>query len=439
MALCAVHPTRIRDAKPSPAPRFLGQTTAMLSSPSSSASSTLEQADILIIGGGQAGFQVAASLRQKRFDGSILLCGEEAHPPYQRPPLSKAALKGDLEETALWYRPDAFYNAQGIDVRGDLRALSIDRSAKTVRFDDGSAIAYGTLVLATGARARALPSGLAIARERQFMLRTLQDAQRLKPKIKQDLRLAIIGAGYIGLEVAASARQLGAEVTVIDLEDRVMKRTASAPVSAYFHQRHLSEGVVFHLGDGLLSAGAQTLSLTSGTSVDYDIVLAGIGVIPNAELAADAGLSVSDGILTDDQGRTNDPAIFAAGDCARHRHGAFVDPVRFESVQSATDQAKVVAAAILGEEATHQAVPWFWSDQYDVKLQVVGVPQPGDALSIRGDRSAGSFAIYHRNEEGCSSVEAINAPQDFVAARKSLGLGKPLDEAIVASLKPLDP
>jgi 3-phenylpropionate/trans-cinnamate dioxygenase ferredoxin reductase subunit len=401
----------------------------------------VEHADVLILGAGQAGFQVAASLRQKRFEGSIVMLGDETYPPYHRPPLSKAALKDGLNEATLWYRPDAFYETQKIDTRLGVRAESLDRGAQQVRLSDGSAIGYGSLVLATGARARTLPPVMGVPEDAMFTLRTLDDAHALQPKLRPGVHLAVVGAGYIGLEVAASARQLGCEVAVVDQAERAMQRTASPTISAHFQNLHVGHGVRFQLADTVSgmtdSPDFRALVCGSGAELPFDIVVAGIGVSPNDDLAREAGLAVEDGIVADAQGRTSDPSVFAAGDCARHVHTGFAEKVRFESVQSAIDQGKVVAAAIMGQEDQHSAVPWFWSDQYDAKLQVVGIPEADCAAFIKGDPASGSFAVYHMRGNDPVAVEAVNAPHDFVTARKTVGTDRPLDEDTLGALKPI--
>lgn len=400
-----------------------------------------KHADVLIIGAGQAGFQVAVSLRQKRFEGSIVMVGEEPYPPYHRPPLSKAALKDGLNEATLWYRPDAFYETQKIEERRNVRAESLDRDAKQVTLSDGFVVGYGTLVLATGARARSLPPVMGVPEDAIFTLRTLDDAHALQPKLKPGVHVAVVGAGYIGLEVAASARQLGCEVAVVDQAARAMQRTASPTISAHFQNLHVGHGVRFQLAD-TVSGMTETpdfraLVCGSGAELPFDIVVAGIGVIPNDGLAREAGIAVDDGIVADAQGRTSDPSIFAAGDCARHAHAGFAESVRFESVQSAIDQGKVVAAAILGQDDQHAAVPWFWSDQYDAKLQVVGIPAADCAAFIKGDPASGSFAVYHMRGNDPVAVEAVNAPHDFVTARKTIGTDRPLDGDTLDALVPI--
>lgn len=396
---------------------------------------------MVIIGAGQAGFQVAASLRQKKFDGSILLLGDEAYPPYHRPPLSKAALKDGLDEASLWFRPLAFYPAQGIDLGLGRSAVGLDLEARQVLLDDGSAVGFGTLVLATGARARTLPAGLGVPADRLFTLRSLDDAHALKPWLTPGRQVAIVGAGYIGLEVAASARQLGAEVAVVDREARLMARTASPTIATHFQNLHASQGVRFAMADTLVGVSADSdyraLVCQSGSQLPFQIVVAGIGVVPHDALAAQAGIAVSDGILADAHGRTSHEAVYAVGDCARHTHAGFDAPVRLESVQSAIDQGKVVAGAILGEQVQHETVPWFWSDQYDAKLQVVGIPVPGCRSFIKGHPASGSFAVYHMVADALIAVEAVNAPHDFVVARKCVGTARALDADTLAALEPI--
>ncbi len=407
----------------------------------SKSSPSVQTADVVIVGAGQAGFQVAASLRQRKFSGSIVLVGDEPYPPYHRPPLSKAALKEGLNEATLWHRPDAFFEAQKLDERRGVRAETLNRDAKTLTLSNGSKLGYGQLVLATGARARPLDDRFGVPQESLFTLRTLDDAHRLQPRLQPGVHVAIIGAGYIGLEVAASARQLGCEVVVMDREARLMARTASPTIAAHFQNLHADHGVRFQLADELAGVSPDTsypaLLCQSGAELPFEIVLAGIGVIPNDDLAVQAGLNVDNGILTDAQGRTSDASIFAAGDCTRHVHADFEAPVRFESVQSAIDQGKVVTSAILGGADVHSAVPWFWSDQYDAKLQVVGVPTPNCESFIKGDPATGSFAIYHMKGAVPMAVEAVNAPHDFVVARKSVGTGRDLDEQTRAALVPI--
>ena len=399
------------------------------------------RADIVIVGAGQAGFQVAVSLRQKRFAGSIVLIGDEPYPPYHRPPLSKAALKEGLNEATLWFRPEGFLDKQGITECRGTRVVAIDRKARSVRLGDGSALGYGRLVLATGAVANRLPDALVPSGVSSLVLRTLDDAHALRDSLRPGLHLVVVGAGYIGLEVAASARGLGAEVVVIDREARLMQRTASPTVAAHFQNLHASHGVRFQLPDLVDSIEATPdgarIGCRSGAEIPCELLVAGIGVRPNTALAEACGLTVADGILTDLQGRTSDPAIFAVGDCARHAHAGFAGAVRFESVQSAIDQGKVVAAALMGEDAAHAATPWFWSDQYDCKLQVVGVVEPGHETFIKGDPATGSFAVWHMDGAVPVAVEAINAPHDFVVARKSVGMGQPLAEGERAALTPI--
>lgn len=396
-------------------------------------------ADVLIIGAGQAGIQTAISLRQGGFDGSIVLAGDEPHLPYQRPPLSKTALKGDLGIEAVELRPANFFDSQSITCLTGHRATHIDRTARAVRFADGATYRYGTLVLATGAPPRRLTvPGIDLLPV--HYLRTLDDAWRLRGDIAADRQVVILGAGYIGLEVAATIRQAGAGVTVVDLTSRCMQRTASPEISAHFQALHESHGVRMILDRAIDEIAPSTtghaahLKLTDGETIPADVLVVGIGVVPDTALAEAAGLACSNGIEVDQSGRTSDPAIYAAGDVALHAHTRLATPIRLESVQSAIDQAKVVAGAILGNDARHDTVPWFWSDQYDVKLQIAGLPGPDAETVVRGDPGTGSFAVYHLRDGRLDAVEAVNAPQDFMRARKLLGQNAAMTAADVAAL-----
>ncbi|MEM6382424.1 MAG: FAD-dependent oxidoreductase [Pseudomonadota bacterium] len=405
-------------------------------------SSTQGVADVVIVGAGQAGFQLAVSLRQRQFEGSIALIGSEDDPSYHRPPLSKAALKEDFEPSTLWFRPDGFLGKQAIEERRGVAVVSVDRSAKQLHLSSGEDLRYGTLVLATGARPNRLPSSFGAAAQTALVLRTIEDAVALRKTLKQGLRLAIIGAGYIGLEVAASARLLGLDVHVVDREARSMSRTASPQVSTYFEALHRAHGVTFHLSQEIQSVRTESaktvLALSSGETVMCDVLLAGVGVTPNTDLAAVCGLTVDDAIIVDAQGRTDDPSIFAIGDCARHAHVRYDQAVRFESVQSAIDQAKVVAAVIMGEKAAHHAVPWFWSDQFGTKLQTVGVLENPTTTFVRTDEDGRGLAVYHVKGEHLVAVEAANAPKDFVRARKLVASPEPFDHTQIDGLRPAD-
>jgi 3-phenylpropionate/trans-cinnamate dioxygenase ferredoxin reductase component len=386
-------------------------------------------ARVVIIGAGHAGGSLAALLRQYGWDGSIVLIGAESVPPYQRPPLSKAWLKGENDLAGLLLRPAAFYQTNRIDLRLANEVTVIDRSAGTVRLATDANIAYDHLILATGCHARQLPvPGRDLAGIVE--LRTIGDADRLKPLLCPGARIAIIGAGYIGLEVAASARVLGADVVVIERESRVLARVASVPLSDFFQHRHDAAGVRIMLnatveafeGSGGRVAGVR---LSDGNAIPCDAVLVGIGAAPNEALARAAGLDCENGIVVNSAARTSDPAIHAIGDCTRRPLPLYHRTGRLESVPNALEQAKQAAADLCGRPAPAPEVPWFWSDQYEVRLQIAGLALDTAEIVVRGDPLAGSFTIFHLSEDGTvQAVEAVSAPAEFMAGRMMIARRK---------------
>ena len=384
---------------------------------------------ILIIGAGHAGGTAAALLRQYGHEGPIVLAGEEPAPPYQRPPLSKAWLKGEADLEALLLRPVSFYAEQGIELRTGVTATAIDAAARTVRFADGTVEPYDVLILATGSSARklALPGA---DRPDLLELRTLADAERLKAALGPGRRLAVVGGGYVGLEAAASARALGAEAVVIERMDRVLARVASATLSEFFTRYHRARGVEVLTSAEVTGFEAAGVRLADGTLVEADAVLVGVGALARDDLAASAGLACDNGVRVDETARTSDAAIYAIGDVTRRPvpvHGGALH--RLESVPNALEQAKQAAAAITGRPAPAPEVPWFWSDQYDVKLQIAGLPDDADRQVMRGDVAAGAFAVFHLSGDRVVCVEAVNAPAEFMAGRQLIGRRTPVDDA----------
>jgi len=387
---------------------------------------------VVIIGAGHAGGSVAGFLKQYGFEGEIILAGTEQVPPYQRPPLSKAWLKGEADESSLQLRADSFYADNAIDLRLGVTATAIDREAKTVSFDDGRTEAYDYLVIATGSRARRLPiaggddAGL-------LELRTTVDAERLKGALGQGKRLAVIGGGYVGLEAAASARALGAEAVVIERMDRVLQRVASQTLSEFFTRRHTAEGVDIRTGAEVVAVSPTSVTFDDGEVLSADAVLVGIGAIANDELAAEIGLDCADGVIVDLEARSSDPAIFAVGDVTRrplpHYEGVLH---RLESVPNALEQAKQVASAIMGRPAPAAEVPWFWSDQYDSKLQIAGLPFGADSQVVRGNPDSSSFAVFHLNGDQITCVEAVNAAQSFMFGKQAIAKAMPVNATILA-------
>lgn len=391
---------------------------------------------MVIVGAGQAGFQVAASLRASAYAGPIRLLGDEPDHPYQRPPLSKGLLLGKTTADRLLFRQPAYYQAQGIALELGTAVTAIDREAGSVATAGGS-IPYDHLVLATGTRVRPLRvPGAELAGVRY--LRTLGDAIALGPAIAASRRVAVIGGGFIGLEVAAAVRLLGRPVTVIEAADRLMGRVVAPVVTAFFAALHRERGVTLALDaqvTALAGEGAKVTGvlLADGRTVPADLVVIGIGVLPNVELAEAAGLACADGILVDAQGRTADPRIFAAGECAAHPNRFAGGTARLESVQHAVDHAKTVAGALMGGAASYDEVPWFWSDQYEVKLQMAGISRGHDRAVLRGDPAAGRFSVCYFKDGRLLALDSVNRPGEHLIARKLLGsAGNTLTEAHAA-------
>jgi 3-phenylpropionate/trans-cinnamate dioxygenase ferredoxin reductase subunit len=379
---------------------------------------------IVIVGAGQAGVQAVASLRAEGFAGAITMVGDEAFAPYQRPPLSKAYLLGTFERDRLFLKPDAFYRESACELILGIGVQAIDRVAKTVSLSDGRALPYDMLFLATGTRVRPIRcpgAGLAGI----HYLRSIADVDRLRPALEKGKRLAVVGGGYIGLEVAAVAAKHGLDVTVFEALKRVMARAVSRPVSDFFEQVHRAAGVKLLLNTGVEAfegTGKLKAVRAGGKSHPADLALVGIGVVPNMELAKAAGLPCEDGIVVGENCATADPAIFAAGDCTWHvgREGI---PLRLESVQNAIDQAKHAALAMVGKPRPYHEVPWFWSDQYDLKLQIAGLARTSDHIVVRGNPASRKFAVFHLRDGAVAAVEAVNAPLEYLVGRKLIADG----------------
>ncbi|MDI1281798.1 FAD-dependent oxidoreductase [Brevundimonas sp.] len=386
---------------------------------------------VLILGAGHAGGTAAALLRQYGFEGPITLVGEEPIAPYHRPPLSKAWLRNGPGAVSLPLKPAEFYAGHGIDFRPGVRAEKLARRAKTVTLSTGEILTYNFLIIATGARPVKLPvagSNLAGVLE----LRTVADAERLRAVIRYGQRLAVIGGGYIGLEVAASARALGAEVVVIEREARLLARVAGPELSTFFLDYHRKRGVSFELGatvtgfegrDGHVTG----VKLDDGRTIACDAALVGIGATPNDEIAREAGLDTAGGVIVDLEARTADPAIFAIGDVARRPMPIYDRMFRMESVPNAIEQAKQAAGAIVGRAPPPGEAPWQWSDQYDLKLQIAGYAFDVDRVLLRGDPDTARFAVFHLKGDRLQSVEAVNSPQEFVIGRQLIASRKAVD------------
>ncbi|HXT82056.1 MAG TPA: FAD-dependent oxidoreductase [Acetobacteraceae bacterium] len=394
---------------------------------------------IVIAGAGHAGGSAAALLRQFGWPGAITLIGAEPLPPYQRPPLSKAWLKGEADADSLALRPAAFYAGANIDLRLNTNVVALDRAARAVVLDSGEAVSYDHLILALGARARRLPLP-GINLQGVLELRSAADADRLKAALAPGRRLAVIGGGYIGLEAAASARALGASAIVIEREARILARVACPVLSEFFQSYHRGQGVEIVVGaqvtalegDGGRVTGVR---LGDGTTIPCDVALVGVGAVANDELARDAGLPCDGGIVVDLAARTADPAIFAIGDCTRRPLPLYDRMFRLESVPNALEQAKQAAAAICGKPSPAPEVPWFWSDQYDLRLQIAGIPFDAVEIAVRGDIAAGKFALFHLTAEGTvQAVEAVNASTEFMGGRRIIARRKQLARAKIEDM-----
>lgn len=380
----------------------------------------------LIIGGGQAGLSAAAELRKRKYEGPVtILAGEDAT-PYQRPPLSKAYLSGEMPLERLWLKPEAWFEKADVTVRTGVRAAAIDRSAADVITETGERLGYEHLILATGGEARRIPlPGAELPGV--FVLRTLAEADVLSEALKSARRLVIIGAGYIGLEVAASARKRGLDVTVLEAAERPMARTASALLSGWFGAIHRGYGVDLQVSAPVEAitgdARATGVRLAGGDEIEADLVLVAAGLTPNVDLAEAAGLACDDGVLVDQSARTEDQRIYACGDVARFELKRYDTTLRLESVQNAIDQAKAAAAAICGDPQTYDPVPWFWSDQYELKLQIAGLIEGADKMVRRGDPEEGKFALFHLKGGVLIAVEAVNSAPEYMAGQRMIANG----------------
>ena len=383
---------------------------------------------VVIVGSGHAGGSVAAFLRQFGYPGPITLVGAEPLPPYQRPPLSKAWLKGEAGADELLLKPESWYAQNGVDLRLSSPVAALDLPGRAVELAHGHRIGWDRLVIATGARARAL-SVPGADLYGVLALRDAADAERLKTSLGPGRRLAVIGGGYVGLEAAASARALGAEAVVIEREPRVLARVACPELSDFFTAYHRDRGVLFELGadvQGLEEVDGRVagVRLGDGRMLPCDVALVGVGAIPNDELAREAGLPCDGGIVVDAQARTAAADVWAVGDVTRRPLPFYEDrPWRLESVPNALEQARQAACAIAGRPAPPPETPWFWSDQYDLKLQIAGLPFEADRRVVRGDPAEARFAVFHLKAGRVRAVEAVNAAPEFMAGRQLIARG----------------
>lgn len=393
------------------------------------------QGPVVLVGAGQAGAWVATTLRERAPDRPITLVGDESHPPYERPPLSKAILAGTSPPESAWLRPPAAYAEAGIELCTGRRVKAIDRDARAVVLEDGSRLGWSRLVLATGSRPRrlALPGS---DHPRVHMLRTLADAAALAPVLRPGARLVAIGGGFIGLEVAAVARAAGCEVTVLERAPTVLPRVMAPEVAARIAAVHAAQGVAFQLSAEVTAIeeaeGAAAVVLSDGRCLPADAVLVGIGAEPVTELAQAAGLACDDGILVDACGRTSDPAIFAAGDVTRHFNPLLERHLRLESWQNAQNHGIAVGRTLAGEDAPHAEIPWFWSDQYDLNIQMVGAPTGWDRVIWRGEAGGAKGTAIYLAGDRVVAGNTLNNARDIRFLRDLIRRAAPVDPAQAA-------
>ncbi|UWP88581.1 NAD(P)/FAD-dependent oxidoreductase [Aliiroseovarius crassostreae] len=380
---------------------------------------------IIVIGAGQAGASLVAKLRNSGFEGQVTLIGEESAPPYQRPPLSKAYLLGDMALERLYLRPESFYAEQDITLRLSTRVDAIDVAAKQVVIGD-ERLAYDQLALTTGSAPRHLPAAIGGDLAGVHVVRTLGDVDRMEPEFSEGRRVLIVGGGYIGLEAAAVAAKKGLQVTLVEMADRILQRVAAPETSDYFRTLHTTHGVRILEGIGLETltgdgrvSGAR---LSDGTALEVDFVIVGVGITANTTLAEAAGIEVENGIKTDAEGRTSAPDIWAAGDCASFPYRG--ERIRLESVPNAIDQAEVVARNMMGEGVEYLAKPWFWSDQYDVKLQIAGLNTGYDRVITRPGDKEGAVSFWYYQGDTLLAVDAANDPRAYMIGKRLIEGGK---------------
>ena len=388
-------------------------------------------AGMVIIGAGHAAGQAAASLRQEKYTGPITIIGDEAHVPYQRPPLSKAYLSGAQEVDRVYLRPEKFYQDKDIDLKLSTRATAINADAKTVELEGAAKIEYDKLLISTGSRPRMLSipgsdlGGI-------HYLRTIDDVEGIRAEMREGANLVIVGGGYIGLEVAAVGVEQGLNVNVLEMEDRILQRVTTPTMSDYYNQLHKGRGVNIHTQTavtGFSGNGKVQKVLCGDSEFDANMVIVGIGIVPNTELAEAAGLTCDNGIVVDDHCQTSNPDIYAAGDCTNHPNALLDRRLRLESVPNAMDQARTSVSNMLGGDKSYAAIPWFWSDQYELKLQMVGFSADGNREVVRGDMASNQFAVIYLKDNTVVAADAVNSPKDFMLCKQLVG--KEADAAIL--------
>ena len=395
----------------------------------------MSEHNVVIVGAGHAGGRAAESLRSAGHKGPVVLVGAESHPPYERPPLSKELLAGAIAVEKTYLRPLAYFSENGIELRLGSEVVGIDRKAQRITLKDGSTLPYDALLLTTGARARRLPIPGGEG-SRVLYLRDIDDSLRLREVLQPGVKLAVIGAGFIGLEVAATAKKRGAEVTVLELAPQVLARVAPAEIAAHVAGLHAKNGVLVRTGVAVTAieenADGVVLKTKDGESIAADLVAIGVGAMPNSELAAAAGITVQDGVVVDEFGRSSDPQIFAAGDVTKHFNPLVGRAIRLEAWQNAQNQAIAVAKIIAGADTPFAEVPWFWTDQFDMNLQTAGAPAGGETLIWRGAPGDPGFTVFYLKDGKPVAATTINNARDMRFARMLIQRGQPVDPAALA-------
>lgn len=393
---------------------------------------------LLIVGTGHAGSELALAARQGGWTGPITLLGDEKELPYQRPPLSKAYLLGKTDASSLALRPAEAYQNADIDLMLGVRVTRIERDAHTIYLADGRSLCYGKLALCTGGRPRPLVSeGLTEKTpDNLFYLRTLKDADKIRAKLHPASRVVVVGGGYVGLEVAASACGLGAKVTVLETQTRVLSRVVGEPVSRFYEAVHRQAGVNVLTNTSIVRIECErdqivAVHTSHGERLEADLLIAGVGMLANIELAQNAGLAQEMAIIVDENCCTSDPDVVAAGDCTIQIHELYGRQLRLESVPNALEQARTAAAWLCGTAKPNRAVPWFWSDQYDMKLQMAGMSQGYDSCVLRGDPNSRSFCAFYLHGRRLLAVDAVNRPSEFMQVRRAIARGVEIDKEAI--------
>ncbi|MFQ5535341.1 MAG: NAD(P)/FAD-dependent oxidoreductase [Sphingomonadales bacterium] len=389
----------------------------------------------VIVGAGHAGGEAAAALRLRKFKGRIVVIGDEPHVPYERPPLSKQLLSGEFEVERTYLKPRAVYDSQDIELRLGLKVEAIDRAAHSLRLSDGAELGYDKLLIATGSRVRKLPVPGADL-DGVHYVRTIADTLAIRDRLKPGARLVVVGGGYIGLEVAAVARKLGAEVAVLEALPRVMMRVVGQEIASFYEGVHRENGVDLRLGMAVTRIeGAEQVKrviCADGAALDADIVVIGVGIVPNIELAEAAGLEIDNGVVVDEFACTSDPDIFAAGDVTNHPNALLGGRLRLESVHNAVAQAQTAVRAMMGDPVAYAEVPWFWSDQYGLKLQMAGISRDGDEAVVRGDPASHKFSALYLRDGVVVAINAVNNMRDFMPTKRMIAARTRVDREKLA-------